>query len=139
MDHCVPLDTWRRLMLGKLNRKAAYRFGRVSAPEMQPYKHHPNSWAMRAKTYWRCGGYDEQLAGNYGTDGDFLIRVRAQCVIEDLPEFLIRYPREVIPDASTTTLERKRTDQKDNIRRLVGARGIDWKPVHFSFPFERVL
>lgn len=138
MDHVVPAATWRRLMCGTLNRKAAYRFGRVTAPQMTPYKYHPNSWAMRVKQYWKCGGYDEQLAGNYGTDGDFLIRVRARSAIEDLPEILIRYPRELIGDASTTTLERKRPEEKDNIRRLVQARGPDWKPLHFSFPYERL-
>jgi len=139
MDHVVPRGTWDRLMFGPLLNKAAYRFARVSMPECLPYKYHPNTWAMRAKCYWQCGGYDERLAGNYGTDGDFLIRVRARLAIEDLPQTIIRYPREVIPDASTTTLERKRADEKDNIRRLVGARGPDWKPLHFSFPYERVL
>lgn len=139
MDHVVPLATWRRLMLEPLRNKAAYRFGRVTAPALTPYKHHPNSWALRAKLYWQAGGYDEALAGNYGTDGDFLIRLRARAPIEDLPQVLIRYPRDHIPDASTTTLERKRPEEKDNIRRLIAGRGPEWKPLHFSFAYERLL
>lgn len=141
MDHLVPEATWRRLMLGKLENKRAYRFGRVSAPAMTPYKPHPNTWAMRAKTYWRAGGYDEALAGNYGTDGDFLRRVGQVAAIEELPQFVIRYPREVVPDASTTTLERKNPQQKAAIQQAFRERAADpkWKPRHFSFPYFRVL
>lgn len=142
MDHVVPLATWRRLISGPLGKNDVYRFGRVSAPEMQPYKLHPNSWALRAKTYWRAGGYDEALAGNYGTDGDFGKRIAAAAKkVVDLPEVLIRYPREVIPDASTTTLERKLPEHKKNVCRIIAERSRvpDWKPLVFSFPFERVL
>lgn len=141
MDHVVPEETWLRLMGHKLGKHTVYRFGRVSAPEMQPYKLHPNSWAMRSKTFWKCGGYDEALAGNYGTDGDFGKRLAAVAEIQDLPEVLIRYPREVIPDASTTTLQRKLPQHKANVCRMVAARSADpnWRPRVLSFPFERVL
>lgn len=141
MDHVVPEATWRRLMWGDLERKRAYRFGRVSAPAMTPYKLHPNTWAMRAKVYWKAGGYDETLAGNYGTDGDFLRRVGQVAAIEELPEVVIRYPREVVPDASTTTLERKNPQQKAAIQQAFRDRALDrsWKPQHFRFPYVRVL
>jgi hypothetical protein len=141
MDHIVPVRTWRRLMRGKLDPGTVYRFGRVSMPDLAPYKLHPNSWAMTRRTYWLCGGYDERLAGNYGTDGDFLVRIKGRTIIRDLPEVLIRVPREVIPDASTTTLPRKQPGDKDNIRRLIAERASDaqWRPLHLSFPHERVL
>jgi hypothetical protein len=142
MDHVVPAATWSRLMTQKLSKGCVYRFGRVSAPDLAPYKLHPNSWALTRDQYWAIGGYDEALAGNYGTDGDFLVRTRRH--IGDpvqLDEVLIRYPREVIPDASTTTLARKSFDDKARISRLIAARKNtpDWKPLHFSFPCERVL
>jgi glycosyltransferase involved in cell wall biosynthesis len=141
MDHIVPAETWDRLMTGKLNGNTVYRFGRVSAPSMEAYKPHPNSWAMRRSTYWDCGGYDERFAGNYGTDGDFLVRIKGRRKIVDLPETLVRVPRDVIPDASTTTLARKQPAEKENIRRLLAERASDpnWRPIHFSFPHERVL
>lgn len=141
MDHVVPVATWKRLMGEKLKKKQVYRFGRVTAPENTPYKPHPNSWALTRDMYWKIGGYDEALAGNYGTDGDFLVRTRRQALVVELPEVLIRYPREVIPDASTTTLERKNHDDKVRISNLIQARKVfpNWKPLHFSFPCERVL
>lgn len=141
MDHVVPHATWRRLMCEPLNARRVYRFGRVSAPDLKPYKQHPNSWAMTNDTFWRIGGYDEALAGNYGTDGDFLVRAKRRCQIEDLPDVLIRYPREVIADASTTSLQRKRVEEKLEINRLIKERAQDprWRPRHLSFPYERVL
>jgi glycosyltransferase involved in cell wall biosynthesis len=139
MDHIVPPQTWDRLMRGQLDKRSVYRFGRVSAPKMEPYKRHPNSWALTKRTYWDCGGYDERLAGNYGTDGDFLVRVKHRRTIVDLCEVLVRVPREVVPDASTTTLKRKDPAEKDNIRRLLAERAADWHPLHFSFPHKRVL
>jgi hypothetical protein len=141
MDHIVPESTWSRLIVGNIDKRVVYRFGRVSAPALLPYKRHPNSWALTKRTFWDCGGYDERLAGNYGTDGDFLVRVKGRRNIVDLPEVLVRVPRDVIPDASTTTLKRKDPVEKENIRRLLAERAVDphWKPLHFSFPHKRVM
>lgn len=141
IDHIVAAETWQRLMLGEIDEDCVYRFGRVTAPMLTPYKHHPNSWAMTRRMFWRAGGYDEALAGNYGTDGDYGRRVAACAPIKQLKEVLIRYPRDVIADASTTTLERKRSEEKDNIRSLIKARNRvpDWRPRVLSFPHERVL
>lgn len=140
MDHVVPLATWSQLIHRKLNKHCVYRFARVSAPDMQPYKLHPNSWALTQKMYWRVGGYDEELAGNYGTDGDFLVRARGVAAeLIELPEHLVRYPREVIADASTTQFERKRPEEKEAIKMRIRARLAGWRPRLFSFPCERVL
>lgn len=142
MDHAVPVETWDRLMGRKLNKREIYRFGRVSAPGLEPYKPHPNSWALTRKQYWAIGGYDEALAGNYGTDGDFLTRARnAVGELTELPDVLVRYPRDVIPDASTTTLERKSLEDKRRVLDIIKARKANpqWKPAHFTFPCERVL
>lgn len=139
IDHVAPEATWRRLMCGQLKTGCVYRFGRVSAPGMEPYKHHPNSWACTSKMYWRSGGYDEALAGYYGTDGDFGRRLLAQAPLIELKDVLIRYPREVIPDASTTTLERKRPGDKEQIYRIMKGRDASWQPRVLSFPFEKVL
>lgn len=141
MDHVVPVNTWRRLMAGRLEKHKVYRFARCTAPDMLAYKPHPNSWALRSKTFWTCGGYDEALAGNYGTDGDFMVRLRRVAPFVELSEQLIRYPRDVIPDASTTTLERKSAEQKAKVHALLRARRDvpDWKPRTLSFDFERVL
>lgn len=108
MDHLPPERLWQRIMTGPLDPANAYTFARVTAPRLEPYKPHPNSWLMTRDLYNKAGGYDERYAGIYGTDGKF--RKQVQAVAQEvgvIKEALHRYPREYVADASTTTLERK--------------------------------
>lgn len=142
MDHLVPRGTWERLMGGPLDPSTVYRFGRITAPEMTPYKPHPNSWAMTTRMYDSIGGYDERLCGLYGTDGHFLTGVkRTAAALALLPEVLVRVPREVIPDASTTTLERKKPEDKIRMSEICAVRNKDphWRPQRDTYAYERVL
>lgn len=140
MDHVPSVELVDRIVRGKLDPRCAYTFGRVSAPDLSPYKPHPNSWLMTRDTYRRTGGYDERYAGVYGTDGMFAKRLRAVAPVRALAEVLIRYPREVIADASTTTLTRKSKEndaRKDHVTRLVAASGRR-EPMTGLTPWERV-
>lgn len=145
MDHLIPPETMKRVLFGPLDKGMIYKFGRVSAPKMTEYKSHPNSWCMSKRTYWAMGGYDERFSiagGFYGTDSDFRDRVQAYLggEAEVLPEHLIRVPRDVIPDASTTTYERKTDEDRDNIRRIKKERSklIDQTPLTLTFDYVRV-
>ncbi len=140
IDHLVPETTIDGLFKKKdLKLNLVYKFDRVSAPDMQPYKPHPNSWFMTRDMYWNVGGYDERFAGYYGTDGDFRDRINVYTDIIQLPLPLIRVGREVIPDASTTTLERKKPEDGQAIQRIKGERGnIHVAPVIMSFPWEEI-
>lgn len=141
IDHLLPLETLRRILDGPLNPKVAYRFSRVDAPNLTPYKPHPNTWLMTAALFDRVGGYDETFSGYYGTDGDFRRRVEPLATIELLPEVMIRVPRDVIPDASTTTYTRKEKRDKENVKRIVSERqGVpDWRPQRLTFAYERLI
>lgn len=143
MDHIVPEQTARLLVEAELSPKMVYVFTRQTLEAnhvLTNYKPHPNSWFMTREMYWAIGGYDERFAGLYGTDADFKERVWAKVgepVRLDAP--LIRVPRETIPDASTTTYERKQTQDgqlKDLRRRRNATPG--WKPMHLTFPWERL-
>ena len=141
IDHEVPESTWRALMRQSHDTRVVYRFARVSAPDMLPYKVHPNSYFMTRETYEKTGGYDERLAGYYGTDGDYRSRVNKVAEVIDMKDPIVRYPREVIPDASTTTYERK--SPIDGRLRAVKARRDQipggWKPLRMSFEHHRVF
>lgn len=119
----------------------AYKFQRVSAPDMSPYKPHPNSWFMTKAMYDMIGGYDERCCGVYGTDGAFSRGVQAHAnKIVEIPEALIRVPREVIPDASTTTLVR-RSEENDRKKTIIGKEislSNNKRPVRFMFEWDRV-
>jgi hypothetical protein len=141
IDHLVPEKTWRKILASKLDRSHVYKFGRVSEPDLAPYKPHPNSWLMTVETYDRAGGYDERLAGWYGTDGDFRNRVQEVSRVLQLKEPLIRVPREVTPDASTTTLVRRSPENAAGLDRAKREREAlgKWRPLRNSFPWARVL
>lgn len=155
MDHVLPLETLERLLTGELNEKAAYRFKRVDAPcpwpyelsECPEYKMHNDSWLLTRKMFFdpRIDGYDERLSGCYGTSGEFKDRVMAAVdahVI--LGDVLIRYPREIIPDASThpSTYTRKNDPKNDEDlrdRKERRARIKNWRPLHGLVGFEEVF
>lgn len=150
MDHLVTEEAWRRVIEGPLNPWTVYRFSRQSITsdrlplgpkDLAPYKPHPNSWCMTRATFDRIGGYDEALAGYYGTDGDFRDRVRRSAQVEMLPQPLIRVPREVVADASTTTYGRKEPQDREALPKLKDARaGVkDWRPQRGRFPWVRVV
>ena len=141
MDHLLPEATLRRLLEGDLSPRVAYRFSRVDAPDLTPYKPHPNTWCLTRALFDQVGGYDETFSGYYGTDGDFRRRLEAIAKIVLLPEVMIRYPREVIADASTTTYTRKEKWDKKNVNRIVAERTKvpNWRPKRLSFPWERQI
>lgn len=146
MDHIVPCGTYVRVLSGPLDDKTVYRFSRATLhhdgpdPLLSPYKPHPNSWLMTRPLYTLIGGYDERFAGFYGTDADFRDRVCAVAPVEILKEILIRVPREIIPDASTTTYERKAPIDGDALLRIKAARALEhhWTPQRLSFPYAKV-
>jgi hypothetical protein len=139
IDHRVPEKTWRKILAGSLDRSKVYKFARVSEPDLAPYKPHPNTWLMTRETYDRAGGYDERLAGWYGTDGDFRNRVVDVAPVIQLKEPVIRVPREVTPDASTTTLVRRSTYNSAGLDKAKRDRDLikGWRPVRNSFPWSR--
>lgn len=141
IDHVVPEATWHALMTNPMSPRTVYRFSRVDAPDLTPYKPHPNSWCLTRKMFDRIGGYDERFSGYYGTDADFRDRVESKAEAVVLREdVLIRYPREVIADASTTTYGRKEEQDRANVKRIREARAIirKWRPLRLTFPWERL-
>jgi len=140
IDHIVPEETWRVVVTADLNERFVYQFGRVSAPELEPYKQHPNTWLLTKKQFDKIGGYDERFAGFYGTDGDFAVRLRNAYPVRQFKEVVIRVPRTVIADASTTTYLRKQPEDKPNIKRILQQREQteNWQTMRGCFPYERV-
>ena len=141
IDHLVLEDTIGHLIWGELDKLKAYRFKRLTLPDSSIYRPHPNTWAMTGKVFDRAGGYDERFAGWYGTDGDFVSRVaKVAAEIQQLESFIVRVPRDVIPDASTRTYERKTEEDRVQIARIKQERSQlkDWKPKRLSFPYDLV-
>lgn len=159
IDHVLHEDTLRTLTTMDLNPQAVYRFSRVDAPRpwpyklshCKPYKPHPNSWFMTRQMFDRIGGYDERFSGLYGSDGEFRDRVNATAAaVIMLPNPLIRYPRTIIPDASTheswrdgenRPIARKTEYDGAGIPRAREARAKipNWTPLRLTFPWEHQI
>jgi len=147
IDHLLPEATARRIIEGPLDPAWAYRFNRVDAPDMKPTigkhgerKPHPNTWLMTKALFDKVGGYDERFSGFYGSDGEFRDRVKRHAQIGILPEVMIRVPREVVPDASTTRYGRKEEQDAVGIaaaRARIAREG--GRPLRLSFPYHRVV
>lgn len=150
MDHIVPRETYEAVLAEKLNKLFVYRFSRETLDAISedgrwrrtPYKPHPNSWLLSSKMYRAIGGYDERFAGHYGTDAEFRDRaakVSLKIVLRD--DTLIRVPRSTIPDASTTTYQRKgAAEDVGAIQRIKAQRAEDpeWKPLVLTFPYTQI-
>lgn len=141
IDHLIPETTVGHLIWGKADKRKAYRFGRLTLPGETIYRPHPNTWFLTGRLFDEADGYDERFAGWYGTDGDFVGRLqRVAKAIEQRDEFIIRVPREVIPDASTTSYARKTEADRTEIARIKAERNKtkQWRTKRLSFPFDLV-
>lgn len=119
IDHIITADVITRLFESEVSWKCFYTFARTRAVDMTPYHPHPNSYLMTKKMYWEIGGYDETFAGHYGTDGMWRRRCEEKgkhVFLEDFPLLLIQ--REIQPDASTTSLDRKQNRDPDALNHV---------------------
>jgi hypothetical protein len=143
MDHVMPEATLRGLLERSFSPELVYRLSRIDAPNLTPYKPHPNTFFMTKAMFDRIGGYDERMSGYYGTDGEWNKRIRVNIgenniVLLDLP--LIRYGREVIQDASTTRYSRKDASRRMILRQMQADRDArHLKPIRVTFPYERLV
>ena len=146
MDHMVDRRDVETFF--KATRKGhdnwVYTLTRVDAPNRTYYKPHNDSFLMTKDLYWRIGGYDEELAGNYGTSGRY--RQRAYAIAEDNKRVdapLTRFPREVIADASTTEFVRKGPGRNPHAIKIILNKklneGREDEIRTLSFPYEEIL
>jgi glycosyltransferase involved in cell wall biosynthesis len=153
MDHVLPTASLAALLhvLSDATPDKVFTFFRRDAVTLKPtrnergeLKPHVNTFAMTKGHFWTVGGYDEACVG-YGTDSYFRARLRAAGPLTHLPDIaIVRYPREVIPDASGwqpgmdprafRNAGRRREETQQNLARK-GHRA----PMVLAFPWERIL
>jgi hypothetical protein len=96
---------------------------------------------MSKALFWEVGGYDEEFSGYYGTDGYYRKRLNQKADegthLEGLT--IIRYPREVIADASTTEFERKTAHDKSK-KDIMRQKLKDNRPMKaLTFPWTKLI
>lgn len=152
MDHLLEPEAASRLvgmaLRGSLDPGSVYMHHRIEGDTREPtrapngvLKPHPNTFTLTRDLFWQIGGYDERATGIYGTDKLFRARafsIGQQAFLDDVP--LVRYWRDLVPDASTTTLPRKEgrdPAEKARIMREIAA-APDARKV-LDFDWEQVL
>ena len=121
IDHTLPLASIQAMVEMDLDREKHYTFGRLTATDtghsgvvFSPMldntgraKPHPNTFLATKEAFWAAGGYDEDYCGTYGGDGPFHRWLQRVSIREHLPDVqVVRWPREVVPDASRPQEER---------------------------------
>lgn len=149
IDHVVPVETLRSVMVGHHMPAAAYRFNRRNAPDLTPYHPHPDSYLITREMFWRTGGYDERYSGYYGYGSDIRHRIlRVASALIQLDAYLIRYPREVQWDASVPREidgQRTRKTQMDaeglaRVRAQIARLPLkEQAPKVLTLPYERLV
>lgn len=134
MDHVVTEKSLRDVVFGEHDPNFIYRFSRKehTGESIHP---HPNSWLMTRDMFWKVGGYDEALSGYYGTDSEYRRRCAATAPIRILTTTLVRH--EYVGDSSTTHYKRKQPEDAA-VKKMIRARGREWKPKVLSFPYHEV-
>ncbi len=151
MDHVLVPESavalFREMDKGRLDPGTCYMLDRVEADTGAPTlgrdgkpKPHPNSFVVTRETFWRIGGYDERACGMYGTDRFFRERAFARAKRGHLAIPLVRYWRDIVPDASTTTLARKEGREPGHRARIAARIAADPDAIlTLDLPWERVL
>lgn len=149
MDHLVPIDQLDALTEFAATRalpKHYYMPNQRLTDGTFLHREHPNSYLMRVEDFWAMGGYDEDFAGSYGSDGNF-----RRCAIMGPAKLVERkllalhtvvYRSEDIMDANTKDWGRKGSEYHvGNIPHLFAkARSPAYKATNpIRFEWERVL
>lgn len=135
IDHVIPASTASALVFGRHDPAVIYGFSRIehTGEKIPP---HSASFFMTREMFWAIGGYDEQLSGHYGSDGDWRRRCAKAAPMKILADRLIRH--EYQGDSSTTRYKRKKPEDTVAVHAIVSARGADWTPKTLSFPYAEV-
>lgn len=148
IDHLLPLQSWKDIFAIEppIAVQDVFTFTRYEADTgkrkiKNGNEHpHPNTFLMRKDFFWSVGGYDEDYCGVYGTDGMWRKRLWGVAKQKHLKTKIIRYMREVQPDASTTTLPRKEGRDpmaKPRIEQMKREKGTVGVPTVLSMPYTR--
>lgn len=106
---------------------------------------HPNSYLMHKEDFWEIGGYDEDFAGSYGSDGNFRKNARGLGLDEKMTQdfHLIQFTGDDIADSRTTRYSRKdgpyyraNFPHLEDKRRAPAYRSIN--PLRFPWHEERI-
>jgi hypothetical protein len=123
VDHFLPLDSLRNVFSLKLRRFDFKRLKAQSAwkdlSELEPCRPHKSTFLIHWELYWKAGGFNENYRGFYSMGWTLRNKLRRVGRQRMLDAYVVEYSREVIPDATTTTLPKPGGEARANIKRTL--------------------
>lgn len=124
-------------------KKGTYYMPRRRDWDDKPMHPHPNSYVFNVQDFWSMGGYDEDFAGCYGSDGNFRKCMRAGLNEIHTNAFeLTRWPSDLIEDANTKDWGRKESEyHRSQFPKIEAkAKGPPYKATnHLRFEWHQVF
>lgn len=144
MDHLLPPDQMALMLKMPLKHGEYYMPDQRLTNGESLQRPHPNSYVMSRSDFWTMGGYDEDFAGYYGSDGNFRRCARSAGLREIYVESVhtVVYRTEDEYDANTKEYGRKDSplSAKRNPDLLRKMQGPPYRAVNpIRFPYERVV
>lgn len=144
MDHVLPRGEVPKLLALDARPRIYYLPNQLLVDGTSLERPHPNSYLMRTLDFWSMGGYDEDFAGYYGSDGNFRRCAQGAGLREEPTRAFstVVFRAHDIPDANTKDWGRKGSPfHATNNPVLVAKRkGRPYKAINpIRFPWVRVL
>lgn len=143
MDHLLKADQAERILSLDAEPGFYYMPSRRET-NGDAYHPHPNSFVFDVGDFWKMGGYDEDFAGSYGSDGNFRRCAQGAGLRETRTDhfYLTRFDTADVFDANTKDWPRKGSEYHvGNIPHLKAkARSPVYKAINpVRFEWERVF
>lgn len=139
IDHVVPMESIKAFVDMQNSTKGYYylpiREIVVDKQQTKLIQRHSDTFILTKETYWKTGGYDEDLTGFYFNGPAQRFRNALKHVAKGIPVNhgvkTLFYSAEVISDASPITNQEK--------VRFIGISPFNKKPTVLKFDWERIL
>ena len=148
IDHFLPLDSIRRVLSLKARRFEFFLFKRLMArsawgnlSELESSRPHKSTYLIHWELFWKAGGFNEDYSGLYSMGWTFRCKLRNIGRKIMLDACVVEYSREVIRDATVSTLPKPGNEERANIKRTLKKdrqfrRSIPANPVRFPWHKE---
>jgi hypothetical protein len=148
IDHFLPLDSIRIILSLKVRRFEFFLFKRLMArsawgnlSELQPSRPHKSTFLIHWGLYWKAGGFNEDYSGLYSMGWTFRNKLRRFGRKRMLDACVVEYSREVIRDATVSSLPKPGKEERANIKKTLKKnrkfrKSIPANPVRFPWHKE---
>ena len=148
IDHFLPLDSIKKIFsleavsfeyffLKRLVAQSAWN----DMSTLQPSRPHKSTFLIHWALYWKAGGFNEDYSGLYSMGWTFRNKVKKIGRKRMLDAYVVEFSREVMRDATTTTLPKPSKEKRANIKQTLKKdrkfrKSIPVHPVRFPWHKE---